>query len=107
MELKTKRTQLAQKYTPSYPELKQIDGQIDALEQQLRKMPTQEVDMARVARDVHLNEELYTMLMKRLEDARIVDAARLAPVIILEPAIEPPRPERPNRPFNLAAGCIL
>ena len=47
------------------------------------------------------------MLNQRLEEARIVESAKLAPITILEPAIEPVRPDYPNKRFNLMAGFVL
>jgi len=107
MELKSHRTTLLQKFTPSHPEIQQINGEIDSIEQQLQRLPNQEIDMTRITREIHLNEELFTMLTKRSEDAQIMESARLVPLTIIEPAIEPARPERPNKPFNLAAGFAL
>ena len=108
MELKARRMTLAQKYTPSHPELQQVNTEIRLTEEQLQKLPIEETDMARVSREIRLNEELYTSLTKQLEDVRIMESARLKPATILEPAIPPTRPDRPNKPpFNLAAGFIL
>ena len=107
MELKTRRTDLLSKYTASHPEVLKMNKEISSLESQLQELPNQEIDVSRVARDVHMNEDLYGMLVKRLEDARIVESARLEPVVIAEPAIRPNRPEKPNKPFNLLAGFIL
>lgn len=107
MELRAKQTQLRQKYTASHPDVRQVNAEIATLDQQMKKLPLQEVDMGRVSREIRLNEELFTLLMKRLEDARIMESARLAPVTLLEPAVEPARPERPNKPFNLGAGFVL
>lgn len=107
VDLKNKRSELSRKFTSSHPEMQQINAEIAGMEQQIEQLPVQEVDIARVSRDVHLNEELYTMLMKRLEENRIMESARLEPVTILEPALEPDRPERPNKPFLTAAGFIL
>jgi capsular exopolysaccharide synthesis family protein len=107
MELRGRRDQLSKKYTSSYPELQEVGAEIRRIEKQLQQVPLQEVDLARVAREVHLNEEMYTMLMKRLEESRIVESARLAPIMIVDPASEPTTPEYPNTRFNLMVGFIL
>ncbi len=107
LELRDKRDQLSRKFTRSYPELQSINTEIRRIEQELQGLPSQEIDIARVAREVRLEEELFTMLAKRLEEARIVESARVAPITILDPAIEPTRPEYPNKRFNLTAGFVL
>lgn len=107
MELKNKRTELAQKYTDSYPEMRSVNAEIRSLESQLQQVPKQEVDIARISREMRLQEDLYSMLTKRLEEARIVESARVAPLTIVEPATEPAMPDRPNKRYNLTAGFII
>ncbi|HVO33326.1 MAG TPA: polysaccharide biosynthesis tyrosine autokinase [Elusimicrobiota bacterium] len=107
IELRDKRSQLARKFTSSYPELQALNAEIQSIEKQIQQVPAQEIDIGRVAREVRLEEELFTMLTKRLEEARIVESARVEPIAILDPAIEPMHPEYPNRRFNLTAGFVL
>jgi len=106
MDLRTRRNQLSKKFTPSYPELREMNLEIHNIERQLQQVPLQEVDMARVNREVHLNEEMYTMLMKKVEEDQIVESARLAPITIVAAASEPGSPEYPNTRFNLTAGMV-
>ena len=107
MDLRTRRAQLTKKFTPSYPELQEVNLDIRNIEKQLQQVPLQEVDLARVAREVHLNEEMYTMLMKKVEEDQIVESARLAPITIVDGASEPTVPEYPNTRFNLTVGCVV
>jgi tyrosine-protein kinase Etk/Wzc len=107
LDLQDKRDQLARKYTSSFPELKDLTKEIQVLEGRLQKIPQQEIDIARVTREVRLNEELFTMLTKRLEEANIVESARVEPITIMEQAMEPGRPEYPNKRFNLIAGFVF
>jgi capsular exopolysaccharide synthesis family protein len=107
MELRNKRSQLSRKYTSAHPEMQELNFEIAHLEKELQVMPQQEIDIARVAREVRLNEELFTMLTKRLEEANIVESARVAPITIVDPAIEPVKPEYPNKRFNFIAGLVL
>jgi len=106
MDLRTRRAQLVKKFTLSYPELQEVNTDIHNIERQLQQVPLQEVDLARVAREVHLNEEMYTMLMKKVEEDRIVESARLAPITIVDGASEPSSPEYPNTRFNLTVGMV-
>ncbi len=107
MELKARRAEVTNKFTSSHPDVQRMNMEIASLERQLQELPNQEIDITRVSREVRMNEDLYGMLVKRLEEARIMESARLAPIIISEPAIRPNRPEKPNKPFNLLAGFIL
>jgi tyrosine-protein kinase Etk/Wzc len=75
-------------------------------EKQLQELPSQEIDVTRITREVHLNEEMFTLLTKRLEDARILEAARTAPITLIDAAIEPSVPESPNKRYNLFVGTV-
>ncbi|MFA5976306.1 MAG: polysaccharide biosynthesis tyrosine autokinase [Elusimicrobiota bacterium] len=107
MELRGRRTELLQKYTGSHPTVKQLNAEIRTLEKQVQELPNQEIDIGRITREVRLNEELFTMLAKRLEDANIIESARIAPISIVYEAVEPTLPESPNKKFNLVAGLLI
>jgi capsular exopolysaccharide synthesis family protein len=105
-ELKNRRSTLLQKYTTELPEIKQLTSEIRELESQVREIPNQEIDVTRVMRDVRLNEEMFTMLTKRLEELQIMESAHVAPISIVEPAAVPSFPESPNKRYNLTMGAL-
>jgi tyrosine-protein kinase Etk/Wzc len=106
MELRNRRTELMQKYTAEHPFVKETNNEIQTIEQQLQQYPDQEIDITRITRDVRLNEDLFTMLTKRLEEAQIMESAHVAPVTIIEPAGEPATPESPNKRYNMTMGML-
>lgn len=106
VDLKNQRNDLLQKYTVEHPLVKQLNAEIRSLENQARDIPNQEIDVTRVMRDVKLNEEMFTMLTKRLEELQIVESAHVVPIALVEQASEPTRPISPNKKYNLTMGAL-
>lgn len=107
LDLQNKQSELLKKYTANHPEVIVLRDQIHALERQMGQLPAEELEYARLAREVSINEELYTLLAKRYKEAQISAADRVQSAFIITPASEPSRPLRPNRMINIAAGAVL
>lgn len=88
-ELEFSLLDLKQKYTDKHPLVKQIQDQISDLESQLKGFSGQELEYARLARDVEVNRKLHALLREKLEEARITEAQKVSDVSIVNPAILP------------------
>lgn len=91
-ELQFELTTLSQKYTDKYPGVKRVKEQIENLESQLKGFSGQELEYARLTREVEVNKKLYEMLREKLEEARITEAQRVSDVSIVDPAVLPGGP---------------
>jgi uncharacterized protein involved in exopolysaccharide biosynthesis len=66
--------------------------------------------MARLARAVKSNEEIYLLLLKKLEEARISEVAErrgMGSAGVIDPAVPPPYPLRRQRAIFLVLGGIM
>jgi tyrosine-protein kinase Etk/Wzc len=54
-----------------------------------------------------VNAELYTFLLQKQQEARIAQASTISNVQIIDPAVTPKVPIKPNKKKNLALGFIL
>lgn len=95
------------KATEKHPEVIRLKEQIKETQEQLKKLPAAEVEFARLNRDVAVNEKLYTMLREKFEESRINEAQQTADASIVNPAIEPKVPVRPNKKFTLIVGSVV
>jgi tyrosine-protein kinase Etk/Wzc len=107
LSLQTKRSELAAKYTSQHPEIKKLDSQIEEAEREMKSLPAEELEYARLERDVKINEELYTLLARRFKEAEISAADRVQSAFIVTPAIEPTSPMKPNKRLNMMIGSFL
>ncbi len=80
---------------------------IHEYEAQLMKLPQAERQLARLARSSKVNEEIYTFLLKRHEEARIAMAATTGNINIIDPAIAPKAPIKPDLRKNLLLSALV
>ncbi len=74
-------------------------------------IPTQEKELAALERDYSVNAKIYDMLLMKYEEARISKQLEFtqggARFQVIEPAIVPPTPIKPNRLMFLGAALAL
>lgn len=80
-------------------------------EQRARSVPQQEEELARLTRDKGVNENIYSMLLNRLETAkishRLEQAERGTRFKIIDPARLPLYPVRPNKKMIAFLGFVI
>lgn len=91
-ELEFTLLDLRQKYTDKHPAVRQVTEQIKDLEAQLNGFSGQELEYARLNREVEVNRKLYAMLKEKLEEARITEAQKVSDVSMVNPAVMPTAP---------------
>ncbi|MBE0576178.1 MAG: polysaccharide biosynthesis tyrosine autokinase [Desulfuromonadales bacterium] len=80
---------------------------ITSFDAQLENIPEAELELAKRTRVNTVNAELYTFLLQKQQEARIAQASTISDVQIVDPAITPKEPIKPNKKKNLALGLIL
>lgn len=73
----------------------------------LRKIPAKEIQLARLKRQAKVTEDIFTTLQSRMKEAQIVAAVQDPSVRVVDPAITPIKPVRPNKPLDLILALIL
>lgn len=73
----------------------------------LKRLPKAEQQLARLTRLATVNADIYTFLLQKHEEARIAKAATISNVSIIDTAIAPDRPVKPNKMKNLLLGIIV
>ena len=76
-------------------------------QQELMKLPGKEQGLVKVLRDANLNQEIYIMLAKRHEEARISEVMQPTDVQIIDVAIIPDKPVFPKKPLVGVIAAIL
>jgi len=71
-----------------------LKEKIDEYQRQLDALPGKGLILARLERDVSFNEKVYVLLEEKLQEAKIMEAAKIEEVIIIKPALEPAAPSR-------------
>lgn len=91
-----------------------LESRIDALNQiieqqnrRLKQLPEAEVNLAQLERQKKANEEIYTMLLGKLEESKIAEAIQISQARIIDYAIIPDEPVEPKPKQNTILGLLL
>jgi len=76
-------------------------------EEQISKLPAKEQGLVKVMRDASVSQEIYVMLAKRYEEARISEVMEPTDVQIIDTAIVPEKPIKPKKLLNTVIAAIL
>ncbi|MCX6646395.1 MAG: Wzz/FepE/Etk N-terminal domain-containing protein [bacterium] len=88
-------------------QLGDIDSVIGTLEDRMYAIPDVERDLLELTRNVDVSQELYILLSKRLEEARLVESSLKIGNRIIDNATPPLRPVAPSIRKNLLMGLGL
>lgn len=76
-------------------------------EKELNKLPAKEQGLVRVMRDATVAQEIYVMLAKRHEEARISEVMQPTDVQVIDVAAIPVKPISPKKTFNVIIAAAL
>lgn len=105
-DLEIKRRELLEKYTVNHPEVVIIDKKIEALNKRLKEIPSQELELLRINREIKLQEELYTTITKQYEEAKLGLSSIVSFVTVINPPVVNVNPVLPNKKLNLSVGLL-
>jgi tyrosine-protein kinase Etk/Wzc len=95
-------------------ELEALQAREEALEsimrnynQSLGTLPDKEFELAKLTRERDVSQKIYTMLLEKLEEARIAESEQINPIRVIDKAQLPVDPISPRKKLNLAIGFLL
>ncbi|WP_420475341.1 polysaccharide biosynthesis tyrosine autokinase [Noviherbaspirillum sp. ST9] len=113
MELQQKKIELLARYTDEHPavqgidsQLKEINGQISAMNDHIKQLPSLEQNLLRLQREVKVNTELYTALLNTSQQLRLITVGKVSNVRLVDSPMLPEKPVKPNRPVVLALALL-
>jgi len=135
-ELEVQKRALVSENTESHPQVKAVQSQIDQLqkkiqstyettrlnlakqetsiqqqllqyEAKMRTLPAAERDLARLMRLSKVNADIYMFLLQKHEEARIAKASTISNIQVVDPAITPDIPVKPQKKKNLLLGLLV
>lgn len=112
--LQQQRDELRRGFTPSHPTVIAIDKQIRRLQDQLNQhnkaiaaLPETQQVIVRLARDVQVNNGLYTTLLNNLQTLTVAKAGTVGNVRVIDYAIMPTIPIKPKKSLIIIIAVIL
>ncbi|NUF82804.1 polysaccharide biosynthesis tyrosine autokinase [Acinetobacter seifertii] len=103
-ELQQKQAEMAAKYTAEHPAMREINGQLTAVNKQigelnstLKQLPDVQRQYLQLYREVEVKTQLYTALLNSYQQLRIAKAGEIGNVRIVDTAVEPIKPIKPQK----------
>ncbi|WP_408411553.1 polysaccharide biosynthesis tyrosine autokinase [Paraburkholderia sediminicola] len=109
--LQLQRTQAELLFTPNSQQVKTIDAQLaqlteakNAFDRRFTSMPDSERRNAELTRDAKVAETIYLGMVSKAEELSVRRASATGGAHIVDNALQPFRPIKPNRPLVIIAG---
>ncbi len=80
---------------------------INVYNKKLETIPDQNIQLVRLERNAKVNEDIYLMLKRRYEEAKLQEVAEVGNVSIIDTAVVPSIPVSPKKGKNLILGLML
>jgi len=109
-ELNASLTGVLADYSENDPRVVRTKEEIRRFTAKLESLPQKELEMARLARAVKSNEEIYLLLLKKLEEARVSEVAEMrgmGSAGVIDPAVPPAYPLRRQRALFFVLGGVM
>ncbi|MCX6639016.1 MAG: polysaccharide biosynthesis tyrosine autokinase [bacterium] len=74
---------------------------VGSYEAQLEGIPEMYLELVRLTRQAEISEKIYLLRSEKYEESRIAEAGKTANVRIIDAAVPPESPIRPNKPLNV------
>ena len=84
-----------------------LEQRIVLLEDELNKLPTKELDLARLQRESKVAENIYLILMERREEVQIQEVMQSSDIVVVDPAIIKENPIKPRTRLNVVIAVFL
>ncbi len=113
-ELEQKQAEMAAKYTAEHPAMREINGQLTAINKQigelnstLKQLPDVQRQYLQLYREVEVKTQLYTALLNSYQQLRIAKAGEIGNVRIVDTAVEPVAPIKPQKSLILILSIFI
>jgi len=79
---------------------------LEEYNKKIENLPDKSIQLARLMRNAKVNEDIYLMLKRRYEEAKLQEVAELGNVRIIDEAMKPSVPISPKKTRNMTFGFV-
>jgi tyrosine-protein kinase Etk/Wzc len=108
-----KRAEMTERFQSQHPIMQALDKQTAKLKQEklvlskkISNLPETEQKILTLTRDVKVNTELYTALLDKTQELKVVKAGTIGNVRIIDLAVKPFAPVKPKKGLIIALGLV-
>lgn len=107
IDLERELAAMLKKFTPKHPDVIKIQEQIEVLKKNVGNIPEDELELARLHRELEINDRAYRMMKDRYQAVRLAEAEQVSDVTIASKASIPTVPIAPNKTLNKITGAVV
>ncbi len=112
-QTKVKRSELQQRFMPSHPMIRALDARMQQLQKEMQvleektaRRPKTEQQVIGLMREQRVKSDVYTYLLNKLQELRVVQAGTVGNVRVIDSGIIPSRPIAPKK-LAIMTGAVL
>lgn len=112
-EIEQRRNELLTRLGENHPTIAGLNRQLADIDAQVRSsaapahtLPLLEQEELRLTRDIKVNTEQYAALSSAAQQLRVLALAKASNVELVDPAVLPDRPVKPNRPLIVFGAAV-
>ena len=113
LQLDLKKKEMSFRFDATHPLMRALESQIKellvqekAIADRISRLPAVQQDYIRLTRDVTVNNELYVSLLNNTQQLEIAKAGTVGNVAIIDRAMAPELPTKPNKKMIVAIGTL-
>jgi capsular exopolysaccharide synthesis family protein len=84
-----------------------LNGIVSGYDERFNRLPKTALELARFVRQRESLEKLYTLVEEKYQEAIITEQSQPGSVLIIDEALEPSNPAKPNRILIILVGIVL
>lgn len=105
-QLEGDRAELLRRYTDKHPDVAKLNDMIGSVRKRIQELPSNELELARLQRDLEINDRAYRTMKDKYESARLSEAETVGDVSVVEQAGVPEVPISPKKNLNKMLGAL-
>lgn len=112
--LKLKRSEYAELYTSKHPKVRALENQVatleaekSGLEKRIANLPQKQKEVLQMKRAIGVSTQIYTNLLDDAQQLKIIKAATVGSVRIVDHAVLPSHPVAPRRKQTMVIATLL
>jgi tyrosine-protein kinase Etk/Wzc len=112
--LQLQETSLLQRFTPQNPQIIALEQQRAQLmarkadfENRFKALPVNEANAVSLQRDVTVKQDIYVLLLNKVQELSLTRAGTVGNVRLLDPALRPSIPVKPKKTLIVSASVLM
>lgn len=98
---------LLKQFTEKHPDVIKLNAEMEGLRERMKKLPGDELELARLQRELEINDRAYRSMKDKYESAKLAEAEQVSDVSVTSSAAVPTVPISPNKRANKLAGALV